>query len=937
MKIYLTGLVITGIILFASLGFPISARAAPAISQIVTNASSYQNNQIPKFEKFEITFQVPNSVASNTFYPFDPAPPSGVAANTGISVNAVFTDPQGNTFNQPAFYYQEFQDLVKGNKEWFYPASNYVWKVRFTPHTIGTWQYRLVAQDASGTIQSAIQPFTVTTSASHGFIKVSPTDPRYFEYDDGTYFPALGFNLNGGELDNVNPVIGNTPEFQSMGQNGIELSRVWITQFSIYGEAYGKWTSPNRVHQTQEPRMGIVNPINSLFATNYPNLIPPQPPVGSEYYMWLEFNETVSPDGTQQRFTPCRFLSQLPVKQNTNYRVKVRYRDVGVEGPKVVGSPFGFAVKNAPTSLSNATSLCNEPTAGTVVAATYNASAVSADPQNPGWSILSGTFNSGATDFLNQFYITFNNVKSQDSDAFAGHVFVDQVWLEEAACTANCPNLIPKPNMSMHQYINQRDAYSFDKVLDLAKQNNLYLKAVMLEKNDRIFQSIDFNGQPVANPSINNFYGNRLVVTKVRWLQQAWWRYMQARWGYSPNIHSWELLNEGHSGNSEGHWDMADEFGKYMKCRVFGQEPVTDATLGRVCRFDHPDAHLTSTSFFGGAFPWQFWNNGGSANAYKLYRDMDYADQHLYAHQSGQEHTPGFFDSALFTYELSSLPNTFTSATRKPFIRGEVAWEFEDGNNLLEVNADGGVWLHDFIWGGINQGGLMEHFFTGAHFTKQVYSLNSNPAYDHRPMFKPYYDFIKNIPLNNGRYVDAGASASLSTQRAWGQKDPGNNRTHLWISNTRHIWCSVIGTVAGCPQPAWSSLTAAQKRLSGTVTVGGFSPNTSLTVSWWPFTTTVQLLPVITTSVTTNGQGVLTLTLDALDPAIVDVGVKIGNYSQTSVLPGDLDQDGDVDFLDYQSFTPHLGTTYSNADINNSGRVEIFDFNQLIQNFGKQN
>ena len=71
-----------------------------------------------------------------------------------------------------------------------------------------------------------------------------------------------------------------------------------------------------------------------------------------------------------------------------------------------------------------------------------------------------------------------------------------------------------------------------------------------------------------------NFYGDyRNNHTKTRWLQRAWWRYLQARWGYSPNIHSWELLNEGDPdvyslGLSKvgRHQMLADELGKFMHC-----------------------------------------------------------------------------------------------------------------------------------------------------------------------------------------------------------------------------------------------------------------------------------------------------------------------------------------------------------------------------------
>ena len=892
------------------------AEGSSVIDSITDNRNSYPNGKIPKYEKIEITFEVKLSSATNYFYPYDNSPPSGIIPKTGINVDAIFTSPDGTLYKQPGFYYQEFLDQVKSGKEWFYPTENYKWKVRFSPNKEGTWKYKLKAIDSSGTVESQEQTFNVISSANHGFIKVS-RDSRYFEYDDGTYFPALGFNLNGGDLDNVNPALGNTPEFKIMGENGIQLSRVWISQFSIYGEAWGKWGSHNRVHQTQEPRMGIVNPVNSQFTSNYPNLTPPSLPSGSEYYMWLEFNETVSPDGTQQRFTPCRYVSQIPVKQNTRYRVRVRYKDINIEGPRVAGQSYGFAVKTTSNFLSSSTGLCNDTSAGTVVAATFNQGAVSADPQNPGWSYLAGTFNSGTSDFIPNFYLTFHNVKSQDSDLVAGHVFIDKVWLEEDSCpTTNvCPNLLSKSWMSMHQYINERDAYSFDKLVDLAHQYGIYLKAVMLEKNDRIFQTIGYNGEALSNQDDDFFYGNGRTLTKVRWLQQAWWRYMQARWGYSVNIHSWELLNEGDPGNSK-HLIQADEFGKYMKCRAFGVEPVEDAGIGKVCRNDHPNDHLVSTSFWGGAYPWRFWNNSDS-----LYADIDYADQHLYATE-GETDPAQFNDSAYFSYWLSTLPNLWGDiGKRKPFIRGETAWSFP-GTNLLEVNAEGGEWLHDFIWAQINHGGLLEHFFGGGHFTRQLYNLNANLPYDHRAMFGTYYRFIKDVPLNNGNYRDATAVVTNSNLRVWGQKDTINGRAHLWIANKNHTWKSVTEGVVVSP-------------ISGNVTMSGFRPNTDYKVEWWD-TYQGQITSTVIQNSNANGEIVL-----AISSLVTDKAVRIGDYSESnttpSFKPGDGNGDGRVDGADFIIWLTHFGqsTTRKNldGDFDGNGTVQIADYRIWISNY----
>ena len=72
-----------------------------------------------------------------------------------------------------------------GNHKWIYPSGQATWKVRFSPNIVGTWQYRLVATDVSGTTSPIGRTFTAAYLNEKGFIGVSPTDPRYFEFDNG--------------------------------------------------------------------------------------------------------------------------------------------------------------------------------------------------------------------------------------------------------------------------------------------------------------------------------------------------------------------------------------------------------------------------------------------------------------------------------------------------------------------------------------------------------------------------------------------------------------------------------------------------------------------------------------------------------------------------------------------------------------------------------
>ena len=102
-------------------------------------------------------------------------------------------------------------------------------------------------------------------------------------------------------------------------------------------------------------------------------------------------------------------------------------------------------------------------------------------------------------------------------------------------------------------------------------------------------------------------------------------------------------------------------------------------------------------------------------------------------------------------------------------------------------------------------------------------------------VFRPYRDFMANVPLNNGSYQDLGAVVSNADDvRVLGQKDTANRRAHAWIQNRKHTWCAVVGGVSDCPY-TWDG-----SRLSGTVTISGFAPNTTYAVQWVFFDNSVN-------------------------------------------------------------------------------------------------
>ena len=768
---------IASILLPLLLGFDIpttQAASGPGISNI-----QVQSPNVARHQKIEITFDVSTS-ASDPYFPYDTSPPAGVDPAIGVTVDALFSpDRWVTTYRQPAFYYQDFDYQVKNGQDWLYPMDDFHWVVRFSPHLEGTWEFRLVAEDASGITETSPQSFTVVASDSKGFVRVSSQDPRYFEFEDETYFPGLGYNMNYRDIDWVNPVQSNQEHFQIMGQNGIQLIRMWLSQWSIFGTEWNPWrnfvgngylpstgVSLDQVHPDSEVSLRITNDWNKCVV------------IGWE-------------------------APRVPLKRDTEYIIKLLYKTEGIAGPRVAGSPFGLVAKFGGWLWDEGDPLkrCDAPGTGSPI--TPYQSGNTSD-----WQILEGTFNSGGSDFSDLFYIALENV-------IGGVAFIDHVWIQEDLGDSEVgPNLLQKPDMDHHQYFDQRNAFAFDQVLELAEQNDIYLRPVILEKNDWIFNRIAFDGSfDIDNPSNNNFYGDWRNVTKIRWLHQAWWRYLQARWGYSPNIHSWELLNEGDPFNGL-HYTLADEFAKYM--HQFA-----------------PNDHLVSTSFWHSFPKDEFWANPN-------YSNVDFADYHRYIPESDSN----FPDAALSTIWVSDLYGAKqSSGAGKPLIRGETGFVVsgsEPPSSRLDQDVNG-VWLHNFIWAGINPGGLIESYWDE---DTHIYAQNSDGSYrfDHRDIYRTYFNFIKDVPLANGFYQDAQASVSNASLRAWGQKDLVNGRAHLWIQHSDHTWKKVID---GVPIP----------EVSASVTLSGFQPSTSYALEWWDPYQVDENQQILTTENITSGSG----------------------------------------------------------------------------------
>ncbi|NLE45689.1 MAG: DUF11 domain-containing protein [Chloroflexi bacterium] len=922
MKAFLSALVLMSVATdWAGSCLRVASPLGATIANVQANATT-----VERYGKFEVTFDIVGTTATNPQFPYDPNAPPGIPAGVGITVDGLFSnDNWATTITQPGFLHQEYERNRYGGLEHLLPQGEPVWKVRFAPQQTGPWRYRIRANDASGT--SYYPPtgdlsFIVVPSDSRGFLRVSEADPRYFEFSDGTPFIGVG---HGASVDFQGRTYDAESQFAVYQANRANFFRIWMSGSSITGAAWAPWAS------------------HHLGSEGY---LPPTSLSADQAYGGGDFSMKLWAGN------PCMFqgyTAEIPVMPNTTYQIQARVKTVGVTGPATAGQPHGFVIKLGEW-LGQA---CATAGQGQAISPYVTGSQE--------WQIVGGTITTGPQQhFLGDLYLSLVN-------SSGGAAYIDTVWVREVLAEGVLgPNLVRKPSMNYHLYFDQVASWQWDRILDEAARRDVSLKLVILEKDDWAYTHIDRSGNPISQGDTANFYAAPNV--KVRWLHEAFWRYLIARWGYSTSVHSWELVNEGDP-YSSAHYNAADALGQFMDERdpsrhmtttslwhsfpgaelwgnpeysaidyadlhayvstgwglyeLWGNEPATPLAFedraayvrgGEGYSLQAPGSDLfhgatitprgftirgqgewvvrywvktegwvgqcpygASGSMAGprlrwavddgvgggnvipaaptgqdfvcsapaGTHPWQQFSSSQTAsgqaapqNARIILTDDDLHTLHLAVNNSfgtggwawiddisivrpdgremylngGVDLQRMDHDAALYTRAYSMIDGHWRSGIGKPLVRGEAGLDdyLGQAGELSELAADtDGLWLHNFVWGQINPGGMYDLYW----YTDNIWNHNL-----HRH-FKPFRDFMDGIPLNNGRYQDAEARSSNPGMRVWGQKDVVNGNVHLWVQNRDHTWRNVVD---GVPIPA----------LSGSVTIPGM-PSGIYAVEWW--------------------------------------------------------------------------------------------------------
>lgn len=147
------------------------------------NSVSSLSASVPRYGKAEFTINLQGTYANA----FDPEE---------IAVDGEFLAPDGKRVTVPAFYFQDYTRQTTDNRERLTPSGNPQWRLRFAPTQVGRYSLRVVARDKSGS-RAASKPivFECVASSDPGFVRRSPDDRRYFQFDSGKAYVPIGANV----------------------------------------------------------------------------------------------------------------------------------------------------------------------------------------------------------------------------------------------------------------------------------------------------------------------------------------------------------------------------------------------------------------------------------------------------------------------------------------------------------------------------------------------------------------------------------------------------------------------------------------------------------------------------------------------------------------------------------------------------------------------
>ena len=786
-------------------------------SSLSIRGVSQTSPTVPLYNKLEVRFDINGTVAENLQWPYDPDNIPGLTTKTGISVDGLFLPPGEKSWAKavvvPAFLYQptvidRSVTPEDANSEWIYPQGDAYWVLRFAPNKKGTWHYKIRAQDDSNypDWSESANKFFTATGAQEDVHGFVQVSSR-----DSRYFEFSDGTLFTGT--GINAADSGIYHAEKRAEGEFEKYAFGNTNFNrTWMDMESIWSRGTHEWDGWNRASGAADPLRSI----------------EQVYEDHDFSIKLSGEGDN-------FIAQYSngsqemtggLDAGRSYKVRLTANLQGVD----------------PSELQVRLISDNENFNSTIITLAPTGSWQITDLGN-GWKRLESSF------VNDQGRFTFSWSEALAVGITNGDsVFIDEVYIgEDLGGDEIGPNVVFKGKMNYHQYFDPISSSNYDEIFTLGESYGIHIKAVITDKEDNILTRIRLEdgffdpSLPRKNPE--NFYSWK--GDKVRRLHTYYWRYLAARWGYSRAVHSWELVNEGNPDSSQ----LYD---------------ITNHLAQTINTLDHN--HMATTSFWANFPAGNFWGNTG-------YESVHYADVHAYI-------STGWIDDRSLESDAAKYHIVYSDATRDmllsadrnmPIVRGEAGIDFLDQQKEQSglTEDTNGVWFHNYTWAMLHSGGMYELYWWSNN-------IRTNPGPDGDAsnglfeVYVPYNDFMSDIPLNAGGYVDINVSSPAGTRVVGQKNDEGKAaaNAHFWIQDLDHKW-----------------RTPNAGNLSGSLTITGMKANTIFPIEWWDFNY-MGTLNKRTDTISSNNLGSIYIDFRDLPTIngfpVVDTAVKIGSYGDTS-------------------------------------------------------
>ncbi len=488
-----------------------------------------------------------------------------------------------------------------------------------------------------------------------------------------------------------------------------------------------------------------------------------------------------------------------------------------------------------------------------------------------------------------------------------------RVWMTNSGRSQNWILSIQDKNLGSDY--NLEEAWAFDYILNLAETNDIALLLTLEDVNQYTYNW----GTNLYNTALGGPCSSQMCIftnATAKKNQKQLFRYLVARWGYSPSILSWEFFNE----IDELQWSVSDW--NWQSILNWHQE------MGQYINSIDAFKHLTNTST--GSFKTH-------PDLYQALPEMNLAEMHFY-YVPGWQFAPsdpqGQDMANLMRYYSFLLYN---SVSNKPSIVGE--WGILNENWVASPYLDSddkGVHIHNGLWSSLMSGMAS----SGLVWYWDYFKVHDTTWWPHyKPLANYFADLdIGNLtvmkPVNVDFSLPNGAdnrpdsfASSNSKLRAMGLHN--DTTTYVWIQNTDNTWWNYVHGLVPTVQ-------------TGKITVYGLTPNSNYTLEWWD---TYNGSITASSVLSTNGSGNVDLQISALQTDLAVKLTKSGTPTPTpSISPvhclplGDIDCSKRVDSADLLTLLKIYGRVApapNKEDLDDNGLINAIDLSIIIDNFGK--